>query len=237
MSEDPLSDLRKILHRAGKAAKIGKINRIKPLITLLAIAGCFFYLQNSDFIAIVKAKIIGEEDIASESNREYYKSILYSDEEFYKFKKESEEIDMEEQRLEKEIEAMAVGFPLEEMAPYIAKYDRKIAALIVGIAKKESNWGKAAPSKNGNTCYNYWGYKGEGSSGFSLGYGCFATAKEGVDAIGKRITELANQELDTPSEIVVWKCGRSCAATGGQAAADKWVSDVSIYFDRIVDNG
>jgi len=135
--------------------------------------------------------------------------------------------------IEKELYAMVQDYPIREMVPYIAEYDREVAALIVGIAKKESNWGKRSPFKNDKTCYNYWGYKGAGSLGLAMGYGCFASPQEGVEVIGRRIQELADKNINTPSKMVVWKCGSSCAATGGQAAARKWISDVNFYFKKL----
>jgi hypothetical protein len=47
------------------------------------------------------------------------------------------------------------------MAPYISEQNQDTAAFIVGIAKKESNWGKRVPKREGKDCYNYWGYRGK----------------------------------------------------------------------------
>lgn len=135
--------------------------------------------------------------------------------------------------LEKKIYDMVGDAPIKEMVPYIAEHDLRVAALIVGIAKKESNWGSASPSKNGQDCYNYWGYKGAGSRGTSMGYGCFASAEEGVDAIGGRIGELVDKNISTPSRMVVWKCGSSCAGHDPKSV-QKWISDVDTYFRKIV---
>jgi len=53
-------------------------------------------------------------------------------------------------------------------------------------------------------------------------------------AVAKRLDWLVNnKKLNTPSKMVVWKCGSSCAATGGQAAAIKWISDVNLYFEKL----
>jgi len=134
--------------------------------------------------------------------------------------------------IEKELYAMVQDYPIKEMVPYIAEYDREVAALIIGIANKESNWGKRSPSKNGKTCYNYWGYKGAGSRGLAMGYGCFASPQEGVEVIGKRIQELADKNINTPRKMVIWKCGRSCRGHN-PAGVRKWISDVNIYFKKI----
>ncbi len=138
-----------------------------------------------------------------------------------------------EDKFEREIYDVVGNAPIKEMVPFIAEKDKRVAALIIGIAKKESDWGKAAPSKNGNTCYNYWGYKGAGSRGTAMGYGCFANPEEAVDAISGRIGELVDKNLNTPSRMVVWKCGSSCAGHDPQAVR-KWVSDVDLYFSKLM---
>ncbi len=124
--------------------------------------------------------------------------------------------------------------PLKEMVPHIARYRSDVAAFLVGIAKKESSFGLASPSKGGTTCYNYWGYKGSGSRGTSLGYSCFGSAQEAVEIVGKRIEVLVNKDRNTPVKMVdTWKCGKSCA---GDPGAPGWVSTVALYFNKIVKN-
>ncbi len=212
--------------------EIPPLNNNQKLLTLIILI--LFY--NFFFGINLKVK-------ASENNYTFGTSIdklslslITQPKNIFGFPDNSSVKNIETTSLEKEISELTANHPLQEMAPFIAKYNRKIAALIVGIGKKESDWGKRSPSKNGKTCYNYWGYKGAGSRGHALGHGCFGSAEEGVAIIGKRITELVAQGLDTPAEIVVWKCGRSCASTGGQASADKWISDVSIYYNKIYSN-
>ena len=91
------------------------------------------------------------------------------------------------------IRQVASGYPLEMMAPAIAEYDRSVAALIVGIAKKESNWGKRVPlAADGTDCFNYWGWKGAGSRGVAMGHGCFGSPEEAVHAVGNRIAQLVD---------------------------------------------
>lgn len=147
-----------------------------------------------------------------------------------------EALEQERQRvLAEKLAVMLEGHPMAEMADEIAKQDQKVAALIVGIGRKESNWGKRSPSKDGQDCFNYWGYKTSGSRGQALGHACFGSREEAVETIAKRIDTLVYEyKRDTPAKIVVWKCGSSCAATGGQAAANKWISDVQIYFDQVL---
>lgn len=135
------------------------------------------------------------------------------------------------------IRVMTAGFPIEIMAPVIAEYDREVAALIVGIAKKESNWGKRVPlDKDGADCFNYWGWKGAGARGVAMGHGCFGTPEEAVRAVGNRITELVEKrKTSEPKSMIVWKCGSSCA-THSPESVRKWISDVDLYYRKIVQN-
>ena len=138
------------------------------------------------------------------------------------------------QTLEKEINAMVKGYPIEKMVPYIAKKDRTVAAFMVAIAKKESSWGVHVPVLNGQDCYNYWGYRGQRILMGTGGHTCFNSPQDAVDTVAKRIATLIDEYgRNTPAQMVVWKCGSSCAATGGQAAANKWISDVKMYFDKL----
>ena len=123
--------------------------------------------------------------------------------------------------------------PIKEMVPFISARDQKVAAFLVGIAQKESSLGSASPSKDGKTCYNYWGYKGEGQRGEGMGYACFASAQEAVQTVGDKIESLVDSDHTTPSKMVdTWKCGTSCA---GDPGAPGWVSTVALYFNKIVD--
>jgi hypothetical protein len=138
------------------------------------------------------------------------------------------------QSLEKEIKAMVKGYPIEKMVPYIAEKDRTVAAFIVGIAKKESGWGQHVPVLNGQDCYNYWGYRGLRKLMGTGGHTCFNSPKDAVDTVSKRIATLIDEYgKNTPEKMVIWKCGSDCSATGGQAAANKWISDVTMYFNKL----
>jgi hypothetical protein len=136
-------------------------------------------------------------------------------------------------QLEKEIREVLKGKPMEKMAPYIANYDRKVAAFIVAIGRKESSWGVHVPVLNGQDCYNYWGYRGQRELMGTGGHTCFNSPKDGVDTVAKRIDYLVNEQgRNTPEKMVIWKCGNNCAVTGGQAAANKWISDVDGIFKK-----
>lgn len=138
-------------------------------------------------------------------------------------------------RLEKTITEMTEGYPIAEMLPYIFEQEQLTSAYLISIAKKESNWGKKSPKKNGEDCYNYWGFKGEGSRGFAAGHGCFGSPEEAVEAVSARINTLTQEyERKTPRQMVVWKCGYSCNGHN-EASVQKWISDVAYYNNEIQD--
>ncbi len=140
----------------------------------------------------------------------------------------------ERQEFEQELRDIVVGYPIEAMVSTIAEYDRDIAGLIVGIAKKESNWGKRVPrTDSGDDCFNYWGYKGAGARGTAMGHGCFGEPAEAVHAIGGRLQELVEKrKTSEPASLIIWKCGSSCAGHSPESVR-KWISDVDIYFREI----
>lgn len=232
MRKNPLDFCKKVVNKVKNKYK----NRESKLATIaIIIMGCFFYGNYAQNV-LVKDVQAQESDYFNEIGSlnlvENWKINNANDFAFL-LKDDKTEKDNAISYLEQQIKDITKDHPIEEMAPFIAKYDKTVAALIVGIAKKESSWGLHSPSKNGKKCYNYWGYKGRGSEGVAMGYGCFGSPEEAVDAIGGRISELVNQNIDTPAKMVVWKCGRSCAAIGGQAAANKWIADVNVYYKRI----
>jgi hypothetical protein len=133
------------------------------------------------------------------------------------------------------IEKLLKGSPMTAMAPAIAEQDTEIAALIVGIARKESQWGVHSPRKNGSDCFNYWGFKGAGGRGVGMGHACFATREEAVEKVAKRLEKLVKQRgTSKPSSLVTtWKCGRSCAGHSKESV-NKWVSDVNQYYTKML---
>lgn len=135
---------------------------------------------------------------------------------------------------EAELRAIVTGYPIEAMVPAIAEYDREIAGLIIGIGKKESNWGRRVPRTNaGDDCFNYWGYKGAGARGVAMGHGCFGEPTEAVHVIGGRLQELvALRKTSEPANMTIWKCGSSCA-THSPESVRKWVADVALYYREI----
>jgi len=134
-------------------------------------------------------------------------------------------------KIERRLNRMAADYPIQKMTPFIAGQDRKVAAYLIAIAKKESDWGKYSPKKGGKECFNYWGYKGTYNRN-AAGYSCFKSPEQAVNVVGRRIKNLIAQKVDTPREMVLWKCGRSCTAQSSSGAA-KWVSDVDLYYRKV----
>jgi len=137
-------------------------------------------------------------------------------------------------RFEREVGKMVEGSPIAAMVPYIAKQDPETAKFLISIAKHESNWGKFSPKDYaGQTCYNYWGFRGNGDNVTASGYSCFESPKEAVAVVGSRLDYLVHGlALDTPRELVVWKCGSSCA---GHSPADvnRWIGNVDFYSKKV----
>jgi len=132
----------------------------------------------------------------------------------------------------KEILPYVKGKPMEDMAPYIAKQPRIVAAFIVGIAMKESKFGVYAPhDANGNDCHNYWGYRGPENTTAS-GYSCFTSPEHAIQVVGKKINKLVAQGISNPAEMISWKCGSSCAGHGAENVR-KWIADVGINFYKL----
>ncbi len=138
--------------------------------------------------------------------------------------------------LENNIKEMVKGYPIEQMVPYIIEKDTMTAAFLVSIAKKESNWGKRVPVLNGEDCFNYWGYRGIRDRMGTGGHTCFDSPEDAVDTVGKRITTLIKKyELTTPADMIIWKCGSSCAGHSDYGVK-KWIQDVGYYFEKVIKN-
>lgn len=136
--------------------------------------------------------------------------------------------------LQKEITKMVEGYPIEQMTPYILKQDPRTAAFLIAIAKKESAWGKHHPVLAGQDCYNYWGFRLKSEKMGSGGHTCFDNPEQAVNAVASRIDELVQQEnIDTPKDMIVWKCGYGCQDKNKTADEKKWISDVNYYYDDL----
>jgi hypothetical protein len=174
--------------------------------------------------SLKQAKVLGQADKeeALKEQEELNKFVLDTLSKFEKVKQEE---------LSKEIKKMIAGTPMEKMTPYIAEKDRKVAAFLVAIAKKESNWGKRVPVLNGQDCFNYWGYRGIRDRMGTGGHTCFDSPEDAVDTVAGRLKELVEADIDTPEEMVIWKCGSSCAGHSDYSVK-KWISDVEMYFSE-----
>lgn len=137
------------------------------------------------------------------------------------------------EKYEESIRDMVKGYPIEAMLPYIFEQDRLTAAFLIGIGKKESNWGKRIPVLEGQDCFNYWGYRGVRRMMGSGGHTCFNSRKDAVETVAHRLEKLIQSEkLDTPEKMIVWKCGFSCQGHSRESVK-KWISDVDMYFSQL----
>lgn len=141
--------------------------------------------------------------------------------------------DAEDEKYKESIREMVKGYPIEAMLPYIFEQDRLTASFIIGIGKKESNWGKRVPvDEQGNDCLNYWGYRGIRDSMGTGGHTCFNDRQDAVETVAKRINTLIHSnELDTPEKMIIWKCGFSCTGHSAESVR-KWIADVAMYFNQ-----
>jgi hypothetical protein len=64
------------------------------------------------------------------------------------------------------------------------------------------------------------------------GHTCFDSPKDAVDTVAGRLQDLVQSDIDTPQEMVIWKCGSSCAGHS-EYSVNKWISDVEMYFEEI----
>jgi hypothetical protein len=132
------------------------------------------------------------------------------------------------------VRELVKGYPIEDMLPYIFEKDRITAAFLIGIAKKESNWGKRVPVLEGQDCFNYWGYRGQRRLMGTGGHTCFNSRKDAVDTVAKRLDTLIESErLNTPAKLIVWKCGMSCEGHSRESV-QKWIADVDAYYGEMM---
>ncbi|MEA1926191.1 MAG: hypothetical protein U9M90_03025 [Patescibacteria group bacterium] len=138
------------------------------------------------------------------------------------------------EEFEHELYKILAKSPMENMVPLIAQQDRTVAAFLVGIAKKESNFGRRVPVLNDQDCFNYWGYRGIRPRMGSGGHTCFNDPEDAIDTVGGRLGRLVNADVDTPQEMVLWKCGSQCSK---DPQAGKWIRDVNLYFKKVQSDG
>jgi hypothetical protein len=182
------------------------------------------HAENAEKTVQAQATVLGAKDekIANQFNEELDNFVLDALKRFDNVKVEE---------LEGEIRAILDGTPMEEMAPIIAKKDRTVAAFLVGIAMKESGFGRHVPVLDGKDCYNYWGYRGIRPKMGTGGHTCFNSPQDAIDTVGGRLERLVKTDITTPDEMVLWKCGSACDQ---DANAGEWIEDVNINFSKIV---
>lgn len=165
-------------------------------------------------------QVLGDEDIKNdEETAKYIEDVI------------SELENSKKEEFDKKVEKMVKGYPIEKMLPYLLEKDRTVVAFYIGIAKKESNWGKRVPVLDGKDCYNYLGYRGKRKLMGTGGHTCFNSRKDAVDTITKRIQFLIEEkDLDTPAKMSIWKCGSACSQDG---QVHKWIGDVNMYFEKL----
>lgn len=138
---------------------------------------------------------------------------------------------------ERSLEKMVKDHPISDMTPFLARQDKVTAAYLVAIAKHESNWGKYSPKMDGKECYNYWGYRGQTEKVTRSGYSCFDSPKQAVSVVGKRLNHLIwKLELDTPEELLIWKCGSTCAGHD-PSDVNRWARNVGVYSRKVGQEG
>ncbi len=133
---------------------------------------------------------------------------------------------------EKIYRELIANSPLEEMIPFMLDCDSETTAFLIAIAKKESDWGRHAPKKAGNDCFNYWGYRGTYNQTIS-GYSCFDSPEQAIAVVGERIKELLNKKINTAEKMVIWKCGSDCSKHD-PISVRKWISDVAVYYKKVM---
>jgi hypothetical protein len=134
-----------------------------------------------------------------------------------------------------QMRSMVKGYPIESMMPYITKKDPEVAAFMVAIAKQESGWGTHKPVLDGQDCYNYWGFRLKTDRMGSGGHTCFDSPQQAVDMVATRISQLINEEnINTPKDMVIWKCGYACQNRPKTQDDQTWIKDVSMYYQPLM---
>lgn len=145
--------------------------------------------------------------------------------------------DPDKKEFENRVRKLVGGYPIEDMVPYIIEKDRTVAMFLIAIAKKESDWGKRVPVLDGQDCFNYWGYRGIRKMMGTGGHTCFNSRQDAVNTVGKRLeTLIITNKLDTPADLILWKCGSSCAGHSSYSV-QKWIADVDLYYRKLNDEG
>jgi hypothetical protein len=216
----------------GKESFLGKTSLIRlwntsilaaVIIGMISMSFIYRYLGQGAAAGDVNKEKVGTEIVTENKKPE----VVESKKDDYILELSEYLKEEDNKKFNEKVQELVEGYPIEDFLPYLQGKDREVVSFYIAIAKKESNWGKRVPVLKGEDCYNYVGYRGKRDRMGTGGHTCFDDRKEAVDVVSKRIEALIKDYgRDTAEEMVVWKCGNNCAATGGQAAANKWISDV-----------
>lgn len=239
MGEDPLPRLKKCCISLGWFESIKKRNILIAII-LVIIAGLFFSIffkrnalaENAVFVTTPDPDVL---DPLSRIGQSFQESLTNQKEnqQLCEVTESKDDAQVAAQAVTLSYQTLVQGHPMEAMAPQLAQKDRAVAAFLISIAKKESDWGTHSPKKAGRECFNFWGYKG-GYNVTDGGYSCFDSPEQAVDIVGARIQTLIAQKIDTPARMVVWKCGSAACIGFDPVDVQKWISDVSAYYYQMM---
>lgn len=203
--------------------KLLKFSLVGAMVLGMVVMGFIYHNLGDNVLAKIE-----NNDVLEEGKDNLYFS---QEENFYS---RGQVTDDQKKELEKRIREMVAGQPIENMIPYILEQDYQVAAYLVAIAKKESQWGSRVPVLNGKDCYNYWGYRENRDLMGSEGHTCFNSRKDAVETVGKRLDDLIyKQNKKTVRDLIVWKCGSSCDGHS-QEGVDSWINTVGTYYNELV---
>lgn len=216
-------------------------DRLAGLILFVGLAACFVFYQHCNWKALAKEeapkiKQLQQKKLLKIAPR---KELLASDalrcevDDAGRKKMLAGKYSLGQLAIKKNIEKLVGNKPMKNMVTEIATRNSQTASYLVAIAKHESNLGKFSPKgENGKDCYNYWGFRGTYKKTKS-GYSCFDSPAQAVWVVGNRIQGLTEIEnVTTPEQMLVWKCGGSCA---GHNPSDvkRWKDNVDFYYKKI----
>jgi len=187
-------------------------------------------IENNYSLALLKSGVVGQEKYKLSQNQPVSTNIKAM--QLLMSPSVTLKEDTKQSILKAQLTDILTGTPMENMIEPISEQNQTVAAFLVGIALKESQFGKHSPKLNGQDCYNYWGYRGIRQKMGTGGHTCFDSPEDAVETVAKRLNTLVEQGRTTPQKMIIWKCGLSCASHSPQSVS-KWISDVSIYFDKI----
>ncbi len=206
-------------------ARLWKFSLVGAMVLGMVVMG--FIHQN------LGDNVLAKIENSEKANEEEVEDNLYfsQEENFYS---RGEITTDQKKELEKKMREMVAGQPIENMIPYILEQDYHVAAYLIAIAKKESQWGSRVPVLNGKDCYNYWGYRENRDLMGSAGHTCFNSRKDAVETVGARLDNLIyKNNKQTAADLIVWKCGSTCEGHS-QEGVDSWIGTVEMYYKKLV---